>query len=487
MQAHVVLRNRLAELDSQIAVLEAERKMIRKELDSIVYPVVTLPVEVTSEIFLCCVLSSESEDVRLPFGYSPVSPPLPLLLTWVCQTWRNIALKTPRLWASFSGSFPLERPRVVDDQQVAEWVDRAGSAPLSIFLHREAPQAPWAATLPRFPDSFRSMLDLSTQWTVADLRLPYSDLIRQEFRSRLQGKLPELAQLKIVTEYYSPDVHATPVHAFGNVPNLRYVVLRNIRPYLLPLPWAQLTRFRGDVFYGNECLKVLRLAACLVDCVFTGVSMHGTQQSLDCSILPAPHLTLESLELDGMGVCLDILILSTLPGLSQQDFFDPGATSNSSEVPGVSVMAHSDSPLRRLSLRTDKYLRFTQILSLLPNIVDLELHQLSVDDMYSFFESLRDTGSFLPNLKTIQTSVRSSLASTVNFGLLVDILDLRRHKEGGGQRLESFSLHFEELDQIKPPYSFGPALRQMMNLQEAGLQISMTATLRNGNSSLVWI
>ncbi|KAJ6533027.1 hypothetical protein B0H19DRAFT_1383782 [Mycena capillaripes] len=48
------LRSRISELDALIASLTAERQRLQAESDAIVYPVLSLPPEVTTEIFLCC-------------------------------------------------------------------------------------------------------------------------------------------------------------------------------------------------------------------------------------------------------------------------------------------------------------------------------------------------------------------------------------------------------------------------------------------------
>ncbi|KAJ7181097.1 hypothetical protein C8R46DRAFT_844421, partial [Mycena filopes] len=53
-----------------------------------VYPILTLPVEITAEIFTHC----------LPDTPAPPSVRIvPLLLARICRQWRNIACGTPRL------------------------------------------------------------------------------------------------------------------------------------------------------------------------------------------------------------------------------------------------------------------------------------------------------------------------------------------------------------------------------------------------------
>ncbi|KAJ7185152.1 hypothetical protein GGX14DRAFT_331556, partial [Mycena pura] len=76
--------------EGHVAALEEQRRAISARLETVVYPVLSLPNEITSRIFLEC----------LPhYGRvcpSPHSPPL--LLTQICRHWRNIALSMGELW-----------------------------------------------------------------------------------------------------------------------------------------------------------------------------------------------------------------------------------------------------------------------------------------------------------------------------------------------------------------------------------------------------
>ncbi|KAJ6580812.1 hypothetical protein B0H19DRAFT_848339, partial [Mycena capillaripes] len=55
------------------------------------YPILTLPNELTSEIFINC-LSSDAVRVQ------PNPATAPLLLAQVCSQWRAIAFSLPELW-----------------------------------------------------------------------------------------------------------------------------------------------------------------------------------------------------------------------------------------------------------------------------------------------------------------------------------------------------------------------------------------------------
>ncbi|KAJ7186622.1 hypothetical protein C8R46DRAFT_879741 [Mycena filopes] len=82
---------RIANLEQALAQLRTAKESAQARLDAFKYPVLTLPVDIVSEIF----------TQFLP-AY-PLCPPLigfssPTLMTYICRLWREIALSTPTLW-----------------------------------------------------------------------------------------------------------------------------------------------------------------------------------------------------------------------------------------------------------------------------------------------------------------------------------------------------------------------------------------------------
>ncbi|KAJ7129240.1 hypothetical protein C8R44DRAFT_533755, partial [Mycena epipterygia] len=72
-------------------VMENQLKHLQLQLDAITYPVLTIPLEITAEIFVHCLPTTRRSDVLNP-------EEAPLLLTHVCRAWREIAISTPSLW-----------------------------------------------------------------------------------------------------------------------------------------------------------------------------------------------------------------------------------------------------------------------------------------------------------------------------------------------------------------------------------------------------
>jgi hypothetical protein len=127
-------RARVADMEAQMRHLErtlsqlhAEKALVQERLDSYTYPVLTLPNEIMSEIFL----------QFLPVY--PHCPPLtgslsPTFLTKICHQWRDVALTTPELWRAIrlsGNTIPSERQSHIANI----WLIRSGNCPLSIHIN----------------------------------------------------------------------------------------------------------------------------------------------------------------------------------------------------------------------------------------------------------------------------------------------------------------------------------------------------------------
>ncbi|KAJ7083803.1 hypothetical protein C8R44DRAFT_573405, partial [Mycena epipterygia] len=84
------IQSTISRYQTYLAVLETQQRALEMELSCVVYPVLTLPIEITSRIFVECL---PSDGVVRP---SPSKPPL--TLAQVCSHWRDISLSTCGLW-----------------------------------------------------------------------------------------------------------------------------------------------------------------------------------------------------------------------------------------------------------------------------------------------------------------------------------------------------------------------------------------------------
>ncbi|KAF8214168.1 hypothetical protein K438DRAFT_1563256, partial [Mycena galopus ATCC 62051] len=177
------LRRRLAELDTQIAEhrralseLENTRIAVERELSATAtFPVLTLPIEITAEIFVRCL--PPFANLGWIYGLDQFEDVAPILLTRVCRTWRDIALTTPALWSTLSveiNSIPrhaISDPRSVDNF-IDRWLVRAGRRPLSLVFRGEALRLDTLSILTnviqRYSHEVR-YLELYTDWNLLPL------------------------------------------------------------------------------------------------------------------------------------------------------------------------------------------------------------------------------------------------------------------------------------------------------------------------------
>ncbi|KAJ7646296.1 hypothetical protein DFH06DRAFT_997714, partial [Mycena polygramma] len=93
---------RLAALRQQmyLEALDRQQRELQMELAHIIYPVLTLPAEITSRIFVACL----PDAGRVQYGRDVA----PLLLSQICRQWREIAISSSELWASVDLSRPFQ-------------------------------------------------------------------------------------------------------------------------------------------------------------------------------------------------------------------------------------------------------------------------------------------------------------------------------------------------------------------------------------------
>ncbi|KAF7373851.1 F-box domain-containing protein [Mycena sanguinolenta] len=241
-------RKRLTDIPAQILDLErsllalrSEQKAVQERLDSYKYPVLTLPNEMVSEIFVNCMP---------PY---PLCPPLtgissPTSLTHICRKWRAVALATPRLWRAIP--FTARFTPLPDDYEYHpgdDWATRSGSLPLSITMNANANDF--------LPAMYPAVFYRRARWEYLKIMaLPSSFPI-------IDGPLPALRHLEIHPKAAPPGG----IFKFDDLPQLRTVVLREFIGEKAILPWNQLTSLTIDAAM-NQCASILRQTTNLVHC-----------------------------------------------------------------------------------------------------------------------------------------------------------------------------------------------------------------------------
>ncbi|KAJ6458935.1 hypothetical protein C8R47DRAFT_1059491 [Mycena vitilis] len=265
-------RARLAALEAQISDLErsltalrTERMAVRDRLDSYKYPVLTLPNEIVSEIFIHF----------LPIY--PLYPPLrgkssPIALTHICSDWRRVALANPQLWRAMYLSDPWSTKHRQLVEMADLWLRRSGNCPLSLFVEQVGKGY---AT----PDLFLAAFPYRARWEHLRLTLSYCDF------PPLETPMPYLRHLDLRVGRDGPKSVTFPASL---VPLLRTVVLNDDAASGVVLPWSQLTSLVLRYVHVRVAMSILAETSNLVHCKLL--------LFLDDIDEPQPDITLPYLE-----------------------------------------------------------------------------------------------------------------------------------------------------------------------------------------------
>jgi hypothetical protein len=256
----------------ELATAGLEQQGPQTHLDAYKYPILTLPTEITSEIFVHF----------LP--HYPERPPLiglssPHILGQICRTWREIAFSTPRLWRAIELKFPTTSPTMALDL-LRTWLSRSKNCPLSISLQSRLLEV----------DFIQAIIPHSERWEYIELKLPIESL-------RLSGgDFPLLYSLTLGPTTYAEEVDSLDaISPFSNAPRLNQVALCNtFGPSEIQLPWSQLTSISVEFLTSTECTEILQHSAALREFRCDHVEVAAG------NILPvAPLRYLHSLKLGG--------------------------------------------------------------------------------------------------------------------------------------------------------------------------------------------
>ncbi|KAJ7635278.1 hypothetical protein FB45DRAFT_790842 [Roridomyces roridus] len=428
------LRSRLSELNILIAALTAERDALQAESDAIVYPVLSLPPEITTEIFQRC--------VRHPAVHSPLEAPL--LFTQICHQWREIALGSPELWQSLS--FIRRAPVEV----LQTWLPRSGDLPLDCTFHCKDV----AAAGPML----KASLQHSRRWRDIDLGIPLASF--PELRLD-EVEFPILRKISFgVTKSTSEDFNSLAI-ALRKVPSLREAHICILPHVTFNLPWHQLWTLTLHVMPIGDCLSLL--AGC-------PQLRHLSVATMGVAVPHSPDLTvtlsnLESLTVDAsMAMVENTALLEhlTLPQLRKLVITLWNMVPHH-VTPLAALTQRSAFPLHAFELTVGSISRetFHFCLAALP---DSTAH-LTVTwgaGLHSQFTSLAEPG-MLPHLACL--ILRGGRLTDEQCTSLVDALDARR-----GMSMDLSLTGFTRLEDAQGIFK-GGLLARMRALASEGMKI----------------
>ncbi|KAJ7656875.1 hypothetical protein DFH06DRAFT_1328418 [Mycena polygramma] len=242
-------RARLDQVHHALIRLRREKEVLTERFQ---YPVLTLPVEITAEIF--------GHAVSLPSVGA--GPPTCIVLSQICRPWRAIAFAYPILWSVI----PV---RINDDNLESMWtmvqilLARSQLCPRFVVL-RYAPNDLAVATTDRFHQFLSYLLrhsdvlehlDIGVNLSGAPLRL-------------LERPMPQLRHLTLwVDRLFTYGLPNPVVMSSENVPKLHSIKLHRFTPpENLTLPWAQITILTCDDIEYDDLRFILLQTPALVHC-----------------------------------------------------------------------------------------------------------------------------------------------------------------------------------------------------------------------------
>jgi hypothetical protein len=403
------LSNRAPQYQNQYTLVNRDGKL---RLAARSRRVLALPPEILGEIFFFC----------LPFDKNLLVTPdphgAPLVLCKVCRQWRSIALATPKLWSSiyFESEEALPESAALYVDFCRDWISRAGSTPLSFWLHANASD-------PAVDSLLQIISGVSQQWQNIDIRdLPLS--------FPADRKYPLLEKLNL-----SPSSDH-PVLSFCDAPRLRDVFISEYTTRI-QLPWHQLTKFGTLSMRIEACLDLLRHASNLAE-AHLRISPYGAS-ALPDTIFSLPQLHYlnlsvpwvddeytEMVEMPMMPMtllkCLKTPALKAL-ALGFEYTWNDDLVDIS---PFLAFVSQSSFHLHALTLSvipttTDALM---DCLKATPSVIRLKLHiSPSIVDMDPVFAEFTGHDKFLPNLESLQISLwPRSPTQTVDASLVVNML-----------------------------------------------------------------
>ncbi|KAJ7208316.1 hypothetical protein GGX14DRAFT_454361 [Mycena pura] len=443
-------RTTLARLDAEIlrfrayaeeciTALEQQRRAVSDGLTRVVYPVLTLPNEITSRIFVHCL--PDHGRVR------PSPRCVPLLVAQVCRRWRDIALATCKLWSSIDVHIALSAEANVL---------RPGGYELGHPLS-------WTIRQP-FHEPYRKDVHLLHYllWTVFQLQRLEADISKQQFRALrpLQKPLPLL-------QYISAPLGSTDLQDILQcAPQLRELRIVDLAPDF-QLASKSLVRLEISHFLSTETVLGI-----LHNCPRLSYLRCSVDASMARDPTPAIFPNIESLDLMASLMLGNSLEILTFPNLNHFAFGELSRRNLRSFLSRSSCTIQS----LKLLFPWNDVIAVQQLLGMFTSVETLEIRAGSL----SWLEPNLD---LLPHLQ----SVTIVPGGWIDFDSVIGLVHRRR--------VSTHTADIRSLVLILTAYTLRPAedarwppdpvtMFEFERLISHGLKLSIRAKFTSGESAL---
>ncbi|KAJ7919020.1 hypothetical protein B0H13DRAFT_268528 [Mycena leptocephala] len=353
------LTNEIERVQTLLKELAMKRDALHEFIDAhlaLISPARRLPEDVVAEIFTA---SLPADRNAIMSGAES-----PLLLCQVSRAWRNLALSTPRLWASLHIVAPGNVSHLRRITEAASiWLSRSGALPLSISLvHTPSFQ---------FGIDFSVLLKALVQYSLRWNRIRMKFETPRSFRPLAVLSPTDVPILETINieGFRAIDWSAL---SFLETTSLRSVTLRrvaNLRP--INLPWNQLrhlslAHMASASLTAAKGLEMLRRCPNLETCT---LPFNSSRDNVPHLPLRMEHLRRLSMVEMVAGAAINFFIYLDLPMLEEVEY-----ATNVLQSPLESWLS-SAHHLRCLSFRVEQDSSFTisEPLRLAPALQELVL------------------------------------------------------------------------------------------------------------------
>ncbi|KAJ7681880.1 hypothetical protein DFH06DRAFT_955788, partial [Mycena polygramma] len=289
------LTEELARLDAMRNEISRKRRELQQFMDvhlPLLSPMRRLPEDLVRAIFMACL-----PPIRNPAISSKEAP---LLLCQINQSWRGIALATPRLWTAIHIVIPKASQLQHLIEQVAIWLKRSGTVPLdiSVVFSRTSDGDDHISPL------LLTLVEVSRRWRSLEIGLHRHLLAGSPLLSLTSRDVPLLETVNIPLKENPIEVDFTSV-TFWATPSLRSLTLPGSETcHKIPVRWNTLTdlkitlnRYKHHYLTSGTALVILRQCTSLQTCEFQIYDSTSDPTSLppteDVSLPHLTHLAIE--------------------------------------------------------------------------------------------------------------------------------------------------------------------------------------------------
>ncbi|KAJ7610654.1 hypothetical protein DFH06DRAFT_1110415 [Mycena polygramma] len=441
------LRYQLAEIDSRIARLEAQLDLLHTErraasdaLNSVVYPVLRIPPELTTQILEYYVYGGRALE-----QHDGLIRNL-LTVTGVCRLWRAITVSCGALWNRVYMNVSNDVDRKVKLLQM--WLSRSGDLPLHLDLtiyQSTEPETQADALLPLLRAEWSRCKSLRL-WSITSHFFPV-DTAPFRFLTKVDLAILGATQWTAIT-------------TFLNTPLLREAHIDTLSLPQISLPWAQLTDLRLSRQTLPQCFEILEQTPNL-----EMLSIRHPTASRN-TIVALPHILRRLHRIECLDVVLNHLILPILDTLTLDDV-------SPETGPRVKALVNrSGCTLRVLRLKAPTVDAAYECITSLPSLRELSLTLLTwshseFEEFFSYMADDLDDYEYLPELTSLNLHVRDRYIDVCS---LTNMLFARwTGRSESAAKLKSFTLSFDT-DDI---FDLEIPVARLREMRRGGLEIDI--------------